>query len=157
MMWGKWARLAIVSAGLASIGPAMAGEMRVEEARRFVAGKLFAYNCFDGTTGAGRIYADGSVIGHIAVSGSGRPPRHIMLPPGTLKVKGDRFCAAVRGLSFEPCFNLDKTSDNSFRGSVSGLGFAYCDFHRRSARVDVAGRQPLKLHPIRPTIAAAAE
>jgi hypothetical protein len=34
-------------------------------------------------------------------------------------------------MPFEPCFNLDKTNEASFRGSVSGLGFAYCDFTRR--------------------------
>ena len=32
---------------------------------------MFAYTCFDGTTGAGRIYADGSVAGNIQVGGSG--------------------------------------------------------------------------------------
>jgi hypothetical protein len=32
----------------------------------------------------------------------------------------------------------------SFRGSVSGLGFAYCDFSRRSARADLS-RSPLRL------------
>jgi hypothetical protein len=32
---------------------------------------------------------------------------------------------------FEPCFHLEKTDDRSFRGSLSGLGFAYCDFTRR--------------------------
>ena len=37
----------------------------------------------------------------------------------------------VQGMPFQPCFNLQKTSDKSFRGSVSGLGFAYCDFTRR--------------------------
>ena len=106
------------------------------QARHFIAGKFFSYNCFDGTNGNGRIYADGSVAGYIQPGGSG-PRRFVVLPANTLQVKGDRFCAAVRGLPFEPCFNLSRTSQVSFRGAVSGLGFAYCDFHRRSTRADL--------------------
>ncbi len=34
-------------------------------------------------------------------------------------------------MPFEPCFNLDKKDDRSFRGSVSGMGFAYCDFRHQ--------------------------
>mgnify|MGYP003345135601 CR=1 FL=1 len=43
----------------------------------------------------------------------------------------------MRGVPFEPCFNVDRTSHMSFRGSVSGFGFAYCDFSRRSVRADI--------------------
>jgi hypothetical protein len=39
--------------------------------------------------------------------------------------------ASLQGMLFEPCFHLEKTDDRSFRGSLSGLGFAYCDFTRR--------------------------
>ena len=60
-----------------------------------------------------------------------------MLPANTLQIKGDRYCAALRGLPFEPCFNVNRTSQVSFRGAVSGLGFAYCDFYRRSTRADL--------------------
>lgn len=155
-MWGKLGRLAILSAGLACVGPATAGEMRADEARRFVGGRLFAYNCFDGTSGAGRIYSDGSVAGYITIRGSGAP-RHVVLPAGTVRVKGDRYCASIRGLPIEPCFNLAKTSHHSFRGSVSGLGFAYCDFSRRSARADVMVRPPLRLNPMRSASASAGE
>ena len=71
-----------------------------------------------------------------------RPPgsptaRYMALPTGTLRVNGERICASLRSLPFEPCFNLQKTSPSSFRGSVSGLGFAYCDFTRRSGRVEM--------------------
>jgi hypothetical protein len=38
--------------------PALAGMMTAEEARKFVAGKVFAFTCFDGTRGAGRTVAD---------------------------------------------------------------------------------------------------
>jgi hypothetical protein len=44
----------------------------------------------------------------------------------------------MQGLPFQPCFNLQKTDQASFRGSVAGLGFAYCDFNRKSGRVDLA-------------------
>ena len=145
-MLGNLARTAIVVANVACALPAVAGEMSAEEAKRFVSGRLFAYNCFEGTNGAGRIYPDGSVVGSIQLRGEG-PVRYVALPSGTLKIKGESYCATVRGLPFEPCFNVNKTSQVSFRGSVYGLGFAYCDFTRRSARVDLAST-PLRLNPI---------
>jgi hypothetical protein len=136
--------LAVVVTGLLSAIPASAEEMRADEARRFVAGKHFAYSCFDGTTGNGRIYADGSVAGYIQIGGNG-PRRYVVLPANTLRVQGQQYCASLRGVPFEPCFSLNRTSQVSFRGSVSGLGFAYCDFSRRSARADLA-RPALRLH-----------
>jgi len=126
-------RIALVVAGVLATAPALAGELKPEEARRFVAGKLFAYSCFDGTVGAGRIFADGSVAGTIRTQGQG-PVRYAMLPPGTLRVKSDGVCASLKGLPFEPCFNLTQTDANSFRGSIRGLSFAYCDFTRRNPR-----------------------
>jgi len=126
-------RSAILVAGLLATGAASAESMNADEARRFVVGKLFAYNCFDGTRGTGRISNDGSVVGTVQVRGSG-PTRSTALPPGTLHVKGQTVCANVRGMPFSPCFNLEKTDAQSFRGSVSGLGFAYCDFTRRNTR-----------------------
>src|ERR1700693_2070379 len=137
-MPGKLARIAIVVGSVAYALPAVAAEETGEEAKRFVSGKLFAYNCFEGTTGAGRIYLDGSVVGSIQLRGEG-PVRYVALPAGTLKIKGESYRAPVRGLPFDPCFNVDKTSHQTFRGSVYGFGFAYCDFTRRSARVDLEG------------------
>jgi hypothetical protein len=147
----RWAILVASSviASIAYVLPAVAGEMTAEEAKRFVSGKLFAYSCFEGTSGAGRIYADGSVVGSIQLRGAG-PVRYVALPAGTLRVKGESYCASMRGLPFEPCFNVDKTSHQSFRGSVYGFGFAACEFTRRSARVDLAGT-PLRLNPIQAT------
>lgn len=124
------ARMALFATGLMFAWPASAGEMTPDHARRFVVGKVFSYTCFEGTTGAGRIQADGSVAGTIQFQGRG-PVRRAALPSGTLRIKGEKVCASVKGLPFEPCFNLEKTSDNSFRGSVSGFGFAYCDFVRQ--------------------------
>ncbi len=142
-------RSAILMTGLLASFPAAAGEiMKAEEARHFVVGKLFSFTCFEGTRGAGRVFADGSVAGSIQFRGSG-PVRFASLPAGTLRVKGENVCATVRGLPIEPCFNLSKTDTKSFRGSVWGLGFAYCDFTRRS-RVETASNSPL---PIRAAIA----
>jgi hypothetical protein len=119
--------------GLLAAVPAVAGEMSAEEARRFVIGKLFSYTCFEGTRGQGRVHADGSVVGSIQFQGQGQV-RYAALPAGTLRVKGESVCASLRGLPMEPCFNLERTSETSFRGSVSGLGFAYCEFTRDRGR-----------------------
>ena len=133
-------RVAVVvfaALGFLASAPAYSEQLKPEEARRFIAGKLFAFNCFEGTRGAGRIYSDGSVSGSIQLQGSG-PVRRVRLPAGTLQVKPEAVCASLRGLPFQPCFNVEKTDQASFRGSVSGLGFAYCDFNRKSGRVDLA-------------------
>jgi hypothetical protein len=127
------ARLTLVVAALVAAGPASAQTMNADAARRFVVGKLFAFSCFDGSRGLGRIYGDGSVIGTVQFGGSGAP-RSMWMPAGTLRVRGEMVCASVKGMLFDPCFNLVRTSDHSFRGSVSGMGFAYCDFTRRSGK-----------------------
>jgi hypothetical protein len=114
----------------AAIVPAVAGQMNADEARRFVAGKVFSFTCFDGTRGAGRILEDMGVAGSVQFSGSG-PIRHVRLPGNTLQIRGQAVCASLRGIPFEPCFNLDKHDEVSFRGSVSGMSFAYCDFHHQ--------------------------
>ena len=126
-------RAAIVAAGVLAAGQALAEPMNADMARRFVAGKMFAYNCFDGTRGAGRIYGDGSVAGTIQIRGNG-PMHFVTLPAGTLRVKGQSYCASLRGIPFEPCFNLNRSDERSFRGAVSGFNFAYCDFVRGNSR-----------------------
>ena len=123
--------LGAVAAG-AVIAPALAGQMNADEARKFVAGKVFAFTCFDGTRGAGRVLDDGGAAGAVQFSGSG-PVRHIRLPGNTLQVRGEAVCASIKGIPFEPCFNLDKKDEHNFRGSVSGMGFAYCDFRHQGA------------------------
>ena len=124
----------MLAASAAAAWPAAAGEMRTDEAKRFIAGKLYSFRCFEGTAGAGRIHHDGSVVGVIRFGGAGAM-RYVNLPANTLRVKGQYWCASLKGISFEPCFDLVKVDDYSFRGSVSGLGFAYCNFTRR-ARTD---------------------
>jgi hypothetical protein len=123
--------LGTVAAG-AIVAPALAGMMTADEARRFVAGKVFAFTCFDGTRGAGRVLDDMGAAGAVQFAGAG-PVRHIRLPGNTLQIRGQAVCASIKGIPFEPCFNLDKMDERSFRGSVSGMGFAYCDFHHQGA------------------------
>src|SRR5258707_6797258 len=118
-------RLAMVVLIFVAAGPACEERLTPDAARRFVAGKLFAFNCFDGSRGAGHIYGDGSVIGNIQFRGMG-PARTVSLPPGTLRVRGEAVCASLQGMAFEPCFYLEKTTERSFRGSWIGL--AQCDF-----------------------------
>ncbi len=140
--------IAFAAALLAAV-PAIAGEMSAEEARRFVIDKLFAYNCFEGTRGQGRVLPDGSVVGSIQFQGVGQI-RYAMLPANTIQVKGESVCASLRGLPMQPCFNLQRLDDNSFRGSISGLGFAYCEFTRRNGRARMAqsvDNTPLALRP----------
>jgi hypothetical protein len=141
----------------AVVAPAMAGQtMSADEARRFVSGKMFAFTCFDGTRGAGRILDDGGASGSIQFAGAG-PMRHVRLPGNTLQVRGQAVCASLKGLPFEPCFNLVKNTERSFRGSVSGMGFAYCDFrHQGVGRMLMARAvsRPRSLHAPEPTRSA---
>lgn len=121
---------ALVAAAVVAAMPTQAQQMNEREARAFVIGKHFTYECFEGTRGAGKIMDGGSVAGSIQFRGNGST-RYAILPENTIRVKGDRVCASIKGVPFEPCFNLTKTSHNSFRGSVSGMEFAYCDFVRQ--------------------------
>jgi hypothetical protein len=133
----------------AVIAPALAGQMTADEARRFVSGKVFAFTCFDGTRGAGRVLDDMGAAGAVQFAGAG-PVRHLRLPGNTLQVRGQAVCASIKGIPFEPCFNLDKMDERSFRGSVSGMGFAYCDFRHQGAAQMLMARavaRPRSLHP----------
>ena len=132
---------------------ANAAEMNPEQARRFIIGEMFMISCFDGTQGAGRVHADGSATGTLRLRGVG-PMRSVSLPAGTLKVKGEAVCAALNAIPFEPCFNLNRTSDDSFRGWVVGFEFAHCDFtrlQRGQTNIGGAGTRapgtPLSLDP----------
>src|SRR2546430_4615235 len=125
------ARFAIVVVTLLAAVTAQAEVLSPEAARRFVAGKLFAFNCFDGSRGAGRIYADGSVIGTIQMRGTG-PVRAVWLPAGTLRTRGEAGGAALQGVAFEPGFRVEKIEARSFRGSV--VGFSYFCFSRPMSR-----------------------
>jgi hypothetical protein len=136
--------LGTVAAGVIA-APALAGSMNADEARKFVTGKVFAFTCFDGTRGAGRILDDLGATGAVQIGGTG-PVRHIRLPGNTLQIRGDNVCASLKGLPMDPCFNLDKKDDRSFRGSVSGLGFAYCDFQHQGGATMLMARAVARPH-----------
>jgi hypothetical protein len=136
--------LGAVAAG-AMIAPAWAGMLNADEARRFVSGKVFSFTCFDGTRGAGRILDDMGAAGSVQFSGAG-PVRHLRLPGNTLQIRGQAVCASIKGIPFEPCFNIEKTDEVSFRGSVSGMGFAYCDFHNQGAAQMLMARAIARPH-----------
>ena len=140
LVWG-----ALVASAVA--GPSVAESLNPEQARQFIAGKLFAFTCVDGTRGAGRIQHDGSVTGSIQFAGAG-PVRHARLPVNTVQVGTTQVCAQLRGVPFTPCFNIDKTSDATFRGSVQGMSsFAWCEFrkHGNALLMARAERGPVSL------------
>ena len=126
-----------------SVSSAFAEDLTPEQARAFIAGKLFAYNCFDGTSGFGRIFRDGSVVGTVRLPGSNQV-RLATLPPGTIRVTPTSVCAHLAGLPIEPCFRVQRIDYHSFRGSIYGLGFAYCDFHQRNPRAALTRRDPTR-------------
>ena len=72
-----------VTAG-AMIVPALAAQMNAEEARRFVAGKVFAFTCFDGTRGAGRVFEDGGQRRVLGPGGGGVEGGGKKLPAASL-------------------------------------------------------------------------
>jgi hypothetical protein len=131
-------RVAVVCAFVVGAASAVAEELAPEQARAFVVGKLFSYTCFDGTAGMGRIFSDGSVVGTIRPGGQSQV-RFAALPAGTIKVSGTSMCAHLAGLPIEPCFRVQKLDYRSFRGSISGLSFAYCDFYQRNPRSAIGG------------------
>ncbi len=144
---------ALLVIGLLVTVPAAAGQMSADEARIFVVDHLFSFSCFEGTTGEGRVYVDGSVSGAIHFGGGGGPMRYATLPAGTLRVRGQTVCAGIAGIPFEVCFDLDRTDTNSFRGSLAGMSFASCQFRKKATSPGMAStssplfNQPTVAHP----------
>lgn len=133
-------RVAIVcalGAGISGANWAVAEDLGPAQTRAFLVNKLFSYTCFDGTAGMGRIFPDGSVVGTIRIRGEGET-RFAALPPDTLRVDGPAICAHLSVLPFTPCFTVLKIDSRSFRGSIAGLDFAYCDFYQRSPQPRLA-------------------
>jgi hypothetical protein len=124
---------AALSLGILGVGWGAAEDLGPEQARAFVVGKVFSYTCFEGTSGVGRIFPDGSVVGTIRIRSEGET-RFAALPPGTIRADGTAMCAHLSGLPITPCFRVQKIDYRSFRGSIAGLDFAYCDFHQPSLR-----------------------
>src|ERR1700761_7965454 len=114
---GPMIRIAVLGLAMLAATSASAQELAPDQARTFIAGKLFSYNCFDGTTGIGRIFADGSIIGTIQAPGS-TTLRFAHLPPGTIRLTHTSMCAHLNGLPIDPCFRVTKTDYHSFRGAI---------------------------------------
>src|SRR5262249_48703952 len=110
----------VVVATLFATSLACAEPLSPDAARRFVAGKLFAFNCFDGSRGAGRIYGDGSVIGTIQFRGAG-PVRSVWLPAGTLGAKGAAGCAPRGGLPLRAVLHREEAGWPRLRRLVVGF------------------------------------
>jgi len=140
-------RVALVCACVLGAASAFAEELAPEQARAFVVGKLFSYSCFDGTAGMGRIFADGSAIGTVRPPGQ-RAAHFAALPPGSIKVTTKSVCAHLAGMPIDPCFKVEKISQRSFRGSLSGLGFAYCDFHQHNPRTELISSGAPRSQPV---------
>jgi hypothetical protein len=116
--------------------------MNAEEARRFIVGKLFSFKCFDGTSGIGRVYSDGSASGIIQFAG--RPEaRYVKLPTATLRARGETVCALLD--ERETCFDLDRTDAGSFRGAISGLGLFSCQFTAQNEVPKLVESAPLSI------------
>jgi hypothetical protein len=143
-MRGRFAALAAGFMFAVIAGAAFSDELKPEEAKRFVANKLFSYTCFDGTNGAGWIHSDGSVVGTIQEGSA--PVRHVSLPSGTIRLTSNSICVWLRGALLQPCFNVVQTSPLSFRGSIRGLDFAYCDFVRRNPRLGITAGEESRPH-----------
>lgn len=134
--------LAAVGFALLASQPAGAEPLNAEQARTFVVGRVFSFNCFEGSTGAGRVYPDGSVAGTISLRE--RPTRFVRLPANTLRVRGANVCGFVKGMTFEPCFELERTGPGSFRGTLAGVQAMWCDFVSTVTRPKVASRHKSK-------------
>ncbi len=127
-------RVLVMCACFVGVVSASAEELAPEQARAFVAGKLFAYTCFDGTARDGPYLPgwfrgrDHSTAGQQGSALCGVAAGHHQGDPN-LDVR------TSKGLPIEPCFRVQKLDVRSFRGSLSGLGFAYRDFHQRNPRI----------------------
>ena len=136
-------------------GPASAQQLSAQQAREFAVGKMFSFNCFEGSKGAGRIYPDGSVAGMITLPD--KEPRFVRLPANTLRVRGDNVCGFVKGMTFEPCFDLVKTGPGSFRGSLAGVQTMWCEFVSTAGEKSQVASRRSKSKPRNPTAEASAE
>jgi hypothetical protein len=93
--------------------PALAGMMNADEGPQ-VRGRqgVSRLPAFDGT----RVPAGCSTISAPPdPSNSAARVRCAMcvLPGNTLQIRGQAVCASIKGLPFEPCFNLDKRDDRT--------------------------------------------
>ena len=121
--------LGAVTAG-AVIAPELAGQMmNADEARRFVAGKVFAFTCFDGTPRRRRVLR---MAARRARYNFPAPVRCATCASRQYaQVRGQSVCAGIAFRSSRASTSTSKTSATSAIGL--GMGFAYCDFRRQGA------------------------
>lgn len=130
----------LAASAVVPMAGASAETLTAQEAQRFVMGQTFSYTCYEGTVGSGRIMPDGSVAGTIQMRGKGNA-RYVTLPAGTIMVRGESVCAKLKGMAFQPCFELEKTDKVSFRGNLAGADRLWCEFKRGgSGRTRLAER-----------------
>jgi hypothetical protein len=113
--------------------PALAAELESVQARKFIVGRHWSFHCFEGTTGSGRVLADGSISGVYREHGDG-PIRQQSYPPATFEVRQGLLCADGQRLFgvFTPCFTINQRDRESFHGSIRWLPFLSCDFKEDS-------------------------
>ena len=129
--------LGAVTAG-AMVVPALAGMMNADEARKFVAGKVFAFTCFDGTRGAGRIMDDLGAVGSVQFSGSG-PIRRVRLPGNTLQIRGQAVCASIKGHAVRAVLQSRQAGRSLFPRLRFGHGFRLLRFPSPGRVADADG------------------
>jgi len=117
-------RAAAVLTAMTFAAPALAEPLNAEAARHFVAGKLFSFSCFEGSTGSGRIFADGSVAGVMRTGGGNT--RFMHLPPGTLYAKNDGICSNMKARCSTPASISTAPATRAFvaRSRASALPIA---------------------------------
>jgi hypothetical protein len=64
------------------------------------------------------------------------------LVPSFVHIEGSSMCAHLSSMILQPCFRVEKIDYRRFRGSIAGLGFAYCDFYKHDARAEMISRGP---------------
>jgi len=79
------------------LGPVRAEKLNAATAQHFVLGKLFAFACFDGSRGAGRVLATAQLLAPCSSAVRDRN-YSVWLPAGTLKVKGETVYASLYGI-----------------------------------------------------------
>ena len=101
----------------------------------FVAAMAYSPRHLRGCPGTSEIVAV-NVRRSIDIRDIGRPSgmftKFASLPPGTIKISDNSMCAHLPGLPIEPCFRVQRIDQHSFRGSIAGSDYAYCDFYQRN-------------------------
>ena len=131
-------RCVVVFACVLGAVSAIAEELGPEQAKAFVAGKLFAYTCFDGTVGTARILSDGSVVGTIRPEARG-DARFITLPPGTIKVNSTGSVRAFQRLADRTLLHGAEDKSPKLSRLGSGLEFCLLRLLQLNPRVEIIG------------------